>query len=111
METFIIAISNCGELETKLVCSEKKTNIKKHYLKECIKNKEVVDYLRKSNACKNLKKYDGKKNILSNLSEKKINVLFHYMFTGGFGHQTGNPGKEWVTIRIKNLKDYETIKF
>ena len=33
------------------------------------------------------------------------------MFTGGFGYQEGNPGKEWVTIKIKKLKDCETIKF
>ena len=111
METYILAISNCGDLQIKLVCSEKISNIKKHYLKECIKNKDVVELLQKLKICKNPKKYEDSKNILSKLSDKKINVLFHYMFKGGYGYQAGDPGKEWVTIKIKKLKDCETIKF
>jgi hypothetical protein len=41
--------------------------------------------------------------IIANLSDKDIKLLFEYMYTGGFGDQSGTPGKEWGTYDITPL--------
>jgi len=107
MEKFIVSINNCGEVENKFISTEKLSDIQKLYLLECINNPEMINYLNNANICK-----INKKEKLLKLSDEKIEALFKYMFTGGFGYQWGNPGKEWVTIDIKNLKDcnFEKLK-
>lgn len=98
MEKFVVSISNCGEAETKFIAAHKLSDIQKVYLLECISETKK------------------KREELLNLDDEKINELFKYMFTGGEGYQSGNPGKEWVSIDIKNLNDckfenLKTIKF
>ena len=39
------------------------------------------------------------------LSDNDVDRLFSWMFTGGDGAQSGNPGKEWDTITVQKLSD------
>jgi hypothetical protein len=38
--------------------------------------------------------------LIANLSDRDTALLFRYLYTGGYGEQCGNPGKEWTTIEI-----------
>jgi hypothetical protein len=42
--------------------------------------------------------------IVSNLLNSDVKLLFKYLFTGGYGDQSGNPGKEWTTISVKKFR-------
>ena len=43
--------------------------------------------------------------IIAALPKSDIDKLFTYAFTGGFGEQSGNPGKEWNTITITEFDE------
>lgn len=43
--------------------------------------------------------------IIAEIPKSDIDALFQYAFTGGFGEQSGNPGKEWHTFTIQEFNE------
>ena len=41
--------------------------------------------------------------IIANLSDRDVELAFQYMYTGGYGEQSGIPGKEWNTVEITRM--------
>ena len=123
MKKFIVSTACCGDASSYTAHADCEADIAYHYLLKAYYNtyyckgwpdEKTQDtalraYLAKSNI---RTEYEAKhmrarkkESILKTLCDDEIMELFRYMYTGGYGNQSGIPGKEWETVEIKEQQE------
>lgn len=133
MKSYVISESCCGDASTSIVSSRSKADVCRMLLmtryhaispdNEALGLKETDanmclaalvtemtpgDHYNHVETPTELGRYEkfrdlSKPELLANLSDADIEVLFKYAFSGGYGEQRGDPGKEWTTIEVARL--------